>query len=742
MSHVSIQPQLLYAWHGEAVLVVNTRGECSDDQTLSGFYFREARFLRTLRVLIEDEAPWLCEAAAEDPTTLRFAYVYPELTMFGGGGSGQSTDEQSTDGHGIAHRSIDILVTHRVGAASLDTDVEITNRGRHEVSIAVTIALDADFADIAEALEGRREQIARVSVSSSAGEACFSYDHRDLPYRTHVTVDGPGAWSASGSGLSSNLRLRRSESARLVVRVRPGDYQDSLAADGLERREEHVRQWRERLTRITTPGNPLAEDVLRSNIRDFASFPLLQGCKDEWLAMQAGMPLYPALFGRDTLTAGWQAAFVDRGDSLDASLTRLGRMQSDRDDAWHDAEPGRLPHEVRLGPLARLGRHPRDAYYGDYAGPLMFVIALAHLYSWTGEATVLKRHWDAARRALDWARERGDLDGDGYLEYRTRSPQGLDNQGWKDSGDAILYDDGTPVPRPVGTCELQGYWFAAQQLMAVLSWVMDAPNDAKAHWAAATDLKQRFNRDWWMPDEGFIGLAMDADKRLVRTIASNTGHCVASGIVSDEHLPSVVGRLFAPDMFSGWGVRTLSTSHVAYNPVSYHLGSVWAVENATIAFGLRRFGFDARGLELTRALFDLAALYPDYRIPEAVGGYARGERPFPGAYPRANAPQLWNASAVALLLHTILGLQPVAPLHLLVVDPVLPTWLPEVVLHGLRLGGATASIRFWRDTGGASHAEVLHRRGTLHVVKQPPLESLRAGVKDRFTALADRLLHH
>jgi glycogen debranching enzyme len=228
----------------------------------------------------------------------------------------------------------------------------------------------------------------------------------------------------------------------------------------------------------------------------------------------------------------------------------------------------------------------------------------------------------------------------------------------------------------------------------------------------------------------------------VRAASSNVGHCIASGIVSDEHLPRVVERLFASDMFSGWGVRTLSTEHVAYNPLSYHLGSVWAVENATIAFGLRRFGFDERALELTRAMLDLAALYPDSRIPETVGGYARDERPFPGAYPRANSPQLWNASAMPLLMHTILGLQPVAPLHLLVVDPVLPTWLPEVVLHDLRLGGATATIRFWRDGGGESHAEVVEKQGTLHVIKQPPLESLNAGVKDRFSALFDRVLHH
>jgi glycogen debranching enzyme len=318
----------------------------------------------------------------------------------------------------------------------------------------------------------------------------------------------------------------------------------------------------------------------------------------------------------------------------------------------------------------------------------------------------------------------------------------LQNQGWKDSGRAILYDDGTTVPTPTGTCELQGYWFAAQQLGAVLSWVMGERETAREYWRSADELRDRFNRDWWLQDDGFIALAMDPNKRLVRAASSNVGHCVASGIVSDEHLPRVVGRLFMPDMFSGWGVRTLSSDHAAYNPISYHLGSVWAVEQATIAFGLRRFGFDTRALEITRALFDLAQLYPEYRIPECVGGYPRGERLTPGAYPRANAPQLWNASAFPLLLHTILGLQPVAPLDLLLVDPVLPTWLPEVVLRGVRLAGATATIRFWRDGRGESHAEVVQKRGTLHLVKQPPLESLSAGARDRFGALADSILHH
>ena len=276
------------------------------------------------------------------------------------------------------------------------------------------------------------------------------------------------------------------------------------------------------------------------------------------------------------------------------------------------------------GPLAILDINPYSAYYADYASPLMFVISLANLYAWTGDPECLRRHWDTARRILDWAHDRGDQDRDGYLEYQTRSPAGTKNQGWKDSGDAVIYEDGSPVPSPIATCELQGYWYAAQQLMGLLSWMQGQSADARAHFQAASELKTRFNRDWWLEEDDCFALAMDPQKRLVRAASSNVGHCLASGIIDADHVPPVVGRLFAPDMFSGWGVRTLSADHAYYNPVSYHRGTVWAVEQATILFGLRRFGFDARAHDLARALFDLAQLYPHYRIPECVGGYSRG----------------------------------------------------------------------------------------------------------------------
>jgi glycogen debranching enzyme len=390
--------------------------------------------------------------------------------------------------------------------------------------------------------------------------------------------------------------------------------------------------------------------------------------------------------------------------------------------------------------LAILDLNPYSAYYADYASPLMFVISLANLWAWTGDRRHVERHWDTARRVLDWARDYGDMDRDGYLEYQTRSKKGTKNQGWKDSGDAIVYDDGTPVPPPIATCELQGYWYIAQQLMALLSAIMGARDDVAAYRESASALKQRFNRDWWDEDEQFIALALDPDKRQVRAVTSNAGHCLASGIIERDRLPAVVGRMFSPDLFSGWGIRTLSTKHRFYNPLSYHRGTVWGVEQATIVFGLRRFGFDARALDLTQALFDLAQLYPEYRIPECVGGYARGERPVPGAYPRANTPQLWNATAFPLVVQAMLGLLPIAAAETLVLDPALPTWIPELILRDLRIGDAKVSLRFWREDNGASKWEVLHKQGTLHIVRQAPLESLSARWTDRASGLFESML--
>jgi glycogen debranching enzyme len=631
-----------------------------------------------------------------------------------------------------------LRVTYHVRLDRLEVAAELRNHAREPLTFDAAWMFDADFADIQEAQAGSRQQEGRVRVRSipSAGEVEFDYECEDLRYRSVLALSAR-EWRMDERRARTAIALEPGAGLVLELTVRPAPAADT--AD-VGRRDALLRAWQDRFTRIRSPRNTRFERAVADNVRDFASFPLAEGEPDEWLTLQAGVPLYPALFGRDAITAGWQAGCVDCGASLDAALTRLGRLQSNRVDDWQDEEPGRIPYQVRRGPLALLKRNPYAAYYADFASPLMFVIALANLFAWTGDEKRLRRHWDTARRILDWARDYGDPNRDGYLEYHTRSRVGTKNQGWKDSGDAIVYDDGTPVPPPIGTCELQGYWYAAQQLMAAMCWMSGAKGDGRAWLQSAAELKDRFNRDWWLPEERFFGLAMDPEKQLVRAASSNVGHCLATGIIDREHVAAVVGRLFAPDMFSGWGVRTLSSSHRSYNPLSYHRGSVWAVEQATIVFGLRRFGFDARALDLAGAMFDLACLYPEHRIPETVGGYSRADRPTPGAYPLANTPQLWNASAFPLLVQTLAGIVPLAPYDTLFVDPALPAWLPELVLERMRVGGATVSLRFWREADGRSEFEVLHRRGTLHVVRQPPPESLNADIWERLHGLMESLI--
>jgi len=564
----------MHAWAGGSLLVTDARGSCGS-LPLSGYYFRETRHLSRLDLLINGERPWLCESVRVSPRELRFLYVYPEVAAYGGGGSGQSGDDVPRDAAGIPQRALIVQTDCALSPAGMHVRMHVANHSQERVAGTVAIEIDADFADIQEAQGRSREQAAKVAAAHDERALVFEYRHPQLPRSTAIVTPPAGAWDPSGRRLTWTLALDpgAARAFDLSIEPRSADPEPDAAAC-----TAHVARWRDSFARVTCPSNRQFEAVLAANVDDLASLPLLHGPQDEWLALQAGMPLYPAFFGRDAVTVGWQAAMLDGGQALDAALTRLGRHQGQRDDDWRDEQPGRIPYQMRLGPLARLNLNPYEAYYADFASPLMFVIALANLFAWTGDSTALDRHWDTARRILDWARDRGDRDGDGYLEYVTRSSKGTKNQGWKDSGDAIVYDDGRVVEPPIATCELQGYWYAAQQLMALLCMATGATGDGRAYVAAADDLKARFNRDWWSERDQFYALAMDPAKRLIGAPSSNVGHCLAAGIIDRSRLHAVVGRLFAPDLFSGWGVRTLTSGHSYYDPLSYHRGSVWAVE--------------------------------------------------------------------------------------------------------------------------------------------------------------------
>jgi glycogen debranching enzyme len=593
-----------------------------------------------------------------------------------------------------------------------------------------------------------------VSFSEIAGGVLFRSENPKLPLETRVTLEGPNvvagrpiadaggdgartSWSPQAGRLHGRMSLRRQQITELRLRVRAVDRSSPVSAEGEARREARVHAWRDGVVRLHAPGEPPLVEITERALDDLGSLALLEGSEDEWLTLGAGVPLYQSLWGRDALTAAWQASVFDRAELLGDTLRRLARLQGNTHDPLRDEEPGRILNQGKMDPLSRLGDGPFARSYADYASPFDFVIGLGYRWALTGQRDEVEAHLSAALRVLEWARRYGDRDGDGYLEYLTSSPQGPTHQGWKDSENAIVDERGRQVSPPIAPCEVQGYWYTSLQIVAVLSAVTGNAEASRELWREADALKARFNRDFWMEREGFIAFGLDAEKRPIRALTSNAGHCLATGIVSDEHVSRLARRLFEPDLFSGWGIRTLSTDNPAYNPLDYHLGSVWPVENGTILFGLRRYGLNERAEQLARALYDLARLWPGGRAPECVGGYGRAEYAHPGVYPRANAPQTWNQSVLPILVQSLLGLVPFAPLRLLLVDPVLPAWLPEITVRNLRVGEAAVDLRFWRSRDGRSHHEVVEATGSLKVVRQAWLQSFGVDVWGRIAGLLE-----
>jgi len=487
-------------------------------------------------------------------------------------------------------------------------------------------------------------------------------------------------------------------------------------------------QWRRRRAHLRATAGSLqqiwgraAEDLYSLRNRE-----LEPGEPDAWV-LNAGMPAFTGLFGRDVLTASWQGALAGP-ELMRGALSVVAAHQADRVDAWHDAEPGKLIHELRSGPLSELGVVPQDGYYGTETTAALFPLVLSELWHWTGDVGLLNRYRAVAERALEWAASFGDPDGDGFLEYEKRSAAGLKNQGWKDSDEAIRYPDGTQVADPIATVEEQAFHYLALCRMAEICTVLEDDDGASRHLERARTLRDAWHRAYWMPDEGFYAMALDPEKRPVRSIGSNAGHALAAGIVPAQFARLVGDRLVQPDLFSGWGVRTLSSQHPAYNPWAYHLGAVWPVENATFALGLKRYGFDDLVERLVVAQLDAAAGLPEMRLPEAIGGQTPDEIPLPIPYPQANCPQAWSASAILQLVQVLLGIYPFAPLHLLLlIRPRLPDGVEELTLHDVRVGSGRVSIRFRRRRDGTASHRVIASRGAVLVTEAPPPDAADDG---------------
>ena len=413
------------------------------------------------------------------------------------------------------------------------------------------------------------------------------------------------------------------------------------------------------------------------------------------------------------MTAG-EAILLNQGLSLDA-LRVLAKLQARNDDPWRDAEPGKILHELRVGELARAGIIPHTPYYGTVDATPLFLVRAADYYRWTGDLETLRGLRPALDAALAWIDEYGDRDGDGFVEYQRRSPGGLQNQGWKDSHDSVAHADGSLAEGPIALVEVQGYMYLSKDGIAEVYDALGAPDRATQLREQARALRGQFNDAFWNPSEATFALALDGRKRQVASVASNPGHCLYCGIVEPEKANAVAERLMAPDMFCGWGVRTLSSECPAFNPMSSHNGSVWPHDNAIIAAGLKRYGHGRAVMKIAGALFDVATAAGEFRLPELYCGFDRSERNSVVAYPVACIPQAWAAAAPFLLLQAMLGISPDAPARALRIDrPMLPDWLGQIRLHGLRVGDATVTLAFERD-GAVTAFALLGQSGNVSV---------------------------
>ncbi|MDP9327317.1 MAG: amylo-alpha-1,6-glucosidase [Actinomycetota bacterium] len=674
-----------------------------------GLYHRDTRFLSQFRMTVSGREPVLLSSSSE-----RAYMSHVDLT---------NPDLYEGDEIVVPQQTLNIRRIRAINGRLFER-VRVKNYNGHAISLDLAFSLAADFADIFEVRGMVREEHGELEAPTVT-ERGVDFAHLGLDgvrRLTRVEFAGtPDRMEEEDDGTVTatfRLHLGPYQTRMLGLTVDPitGDVEPAplefdVAVHDLRRSYE---DWERDSTQVVT-DNELFDQLLERSIRDVRA--LSTRTVDGHMMLAAGIPWYVTLFGRDAMIAAHQLLSVNPILARD-TLELLARYQGTREDPWRDEEPGKILHEIRHGELAGAGAIPHTPYFGSIdATPWFLILYGAHL-RWTGDVDFARSLLPNAEAALRWIDEYGDRDDDGFVEYQTRSPGGMRNQGWKDSHDAIVHADGRMAEPPIALSEVQAYVYLAKLRMADVYEALGQAQRAEFLRGEAHDLRRRFNDAFWMEDEKYFAGALDRDKRQVRTVMSNPGHALYCDIADPEKARAVAKRLLAPDMFSGWGVRTMSKSAAAYNPMSYHNGSVWPHDNALIAAGLKRYGFVRSTNRVATALFD-AAIHADYlRLPELFCGFTRRSPNRPVSYPVACSPQAWAAGAPFLMLQAMLGISARAERNLLTVnEPHLPSWLHTVELRNLRVGSSRITLLFRRE-GEITSFSLLQREGDVRVVME------------------------
>jgi glycogen debranching enzyme len=590
-------------------------------------------------------------------------------------------------------------------------------RNYHPAPIRTTLALHfgADFADIFEVRGARRPARGRRLATAVAGGAVtLAYQGLDdVTRRTRLTFSpAPAALTASDARFDLELPPQGEVVIELTVACAAGGdapeplpfaaAQSAAAADLQAARDRFgaLRATNERFNDWVTRA---ASDLhMMVTATPYGPYPY------------AGVPWFSTPFGRDGLITALECLWLNPGLAKGV-LAYLAATQATEVNPAQDAQPGKILHETRGGEMAVLGEIPFGRYYGSVDATPLFALLAGAYYDRTGDRLFVKSIWPNVEAALRWCDQFGDPDGDGFVEYARSTPQGLANQGWKDSHDAVFHADATLAEGPIALCEVQGYVYAAKRAAAELARALGQPARADDLERQADALRKHFERAFWCEEIGTYALALDGAKRPCRVRTSNAGHCLATGIADPEHARRVAETLMHPDSFSGWGVRTVAASEVNYNPMSYHNGSVWPHDNALVAWGLCRYGQPGAALKVLDGMFEASLFLDLHRLPELFCGFPRRNGEGPTLYPVACAPQAWSAAAVYLLVQSCLGLTVSAVKHeVCFAYPVLPGFLRELRIHNLRVGRASVDLLLRRH-GPDVGINVLRREGDVHV---------------------------
>ncbi len=675
-----------------------------------GLYYHDCRFLNGYALNVQDSDLDLLAASAGKGFSAAIALTNLDI-------------EQET--RVVEKEQVGIAWTRTVdgGDLMLRDHIRFSNYGTDAIDFAVTLRFSASFESIFTVRGIAAEKRGRLHPPRwENGDLRFLYDGADGIHRSLAASFSPAPKRTGGAAAEFGVRIEAGGHTDLSVTlaiVESTSRDEAIgrgrhlgAGDGTSRckQDEADRSLADQA--IVRTDSAMLGTVIDRALRDLH---MLQNHDRGYAYYSAGVPWYVALFGRDSLIASFQT-LAYRPEVAADTLRLLAYYQGRHQDAWRDESPGKIMHELRVGEMAHLDEIPQTPYYGTVdATPLFLVLAARHA-AWTGSLDLFNELRPNIDRALDWIDRYGDANGDGFVEYSSGSSKGLSNQGWKDSGDSIMNRDGSLATPPISLVEVQGYvYMARRELSDLYRHGGEAARAAELE-RAAEELRRRFNRAFWLDDGNFYALALQKDDKRCDVVASNPGQALWTGIVASDRAESVVRRLLADDMYNGWGVRTLSANEKRYNPIGYHLGTVWPHDNSLIAAGLRRYGFAHEACRVAEGIVEAASRFPHSRLPEVFSGLSRDQFPVPVRCPVACHPQAWAAGSVPFLLETLLGLQPAAfDRRLRIVAPVLPEFVHYLELHQLRVGDGRVGLHFERSRDGSVSVDVLKREGDLEV---------------------------